>query len=133
MFASPLPCPTSLVRSCVQTRLSRRLQALFGAYLRPGVPARLRRTAAACAARLAARAGGADAALAQALGAISRERASAVRCGSPEAPWPSRTVSCSLPYGLRGLVHTVMIGGAARVRWNTSCELKAQSFGLLTP
>jgi hypothetical protein len=87
----------------MRLRVSRRLQALFGAYLRPGVPARLRRTAAACAARLAGRAGGADAMLAQALGAIKRERASAVRCGSPEAPWSSRSMCCPSVYGRRGI------------------------------
>lgn len=57
-----------------------RLHALYAQYLRPGVPDRLRRTAAACLVRLTMAAGGMDAALACTLDAIGHERSPAVKC-----------------------------------------------------
>lgn len=59
-----------------------RLRLLYAQYLRPGVPERLRRSAAACTVRIAAGSGGVDAALAQALALIGAERSHAVKCAA---------------------------------------------------
>lgn len=59
-----------------------RLRPLYAQYLRPGVPERLRRSAATCMVRLAAGSGGVDAALAQALALIGAERSHTVKCAA---------------------------------------------------
>ena len=90
-------CGTRLMKAhdTVLTRVAGvlRLQALYAQYLRPGVPERLRRSAAAYTVQLAAASGGVDAALAQGLALIGAERSHAVKCAAQMflSPLPGET------------------------------------------